>query len=145
MVNVSKRTIDGWLRSDPEFPELMAEVEFHKKNFFESGLVGQVEEGNVQSIIFANRTYNRDRGYGEVRGVEHSGTVNHLHAHAHLVLDPEQLGLDLDTTIKVLKALEEKGYRKHQETNPVLLTDYYTSENPMPLDEPEIAGQADEL
>jgi transcriptional regulator with XRE-family HTH domain len=134
MVNIPSREVKRWVQTDPEFVDLIDELQSYKKQFYESALIDQVAQGNVPSIIFANRTFNRDLGYGEVKGVEHSGSVthNHLHAHTHLVIDPEELGLDLPTTLKILEALEAKGYRKREEIPTALLVDRYTEDNPMP-------------
>ncbi len=77
-VLITKKELDKWLL-DPEFRDLMEEVEWHKGNFFEESLVKLVKEGNPQAVLFANKTFNKSRGYmarSEI-DVNHSGMVMH--------------------------------------------------------------------
>jgi hypothetical protein len=78
-VNVTKKELDRWIREDYGFAELVQEVEWHKANFFEEQLVNLVNEGNPTAVIFANKTFNRERGYANKLEVDHnhSGTVLH--------------------------------------------------------------------
>jgi hypothetical protein len=76
-IGVSQKMVTSWINDDPEFGELVEQMSFHKKNFFESALVGLVGAGVPSAIIFANKTQNRDRGYGNMVKVEHSGTIQH--------------------------------------------------------------------
>jgi len=50
-----------WKREDLEFAQLLDEIEFHKKNFYEEALNKQIAMGDSTCIIFANRTINADR------------------------------------------------------------------------------------
>jgi hypothetical protein len=63
------------VETDPEFAELVDEIHLHKKDFFESKLVELVQSGDSSATIFANKTMNRDRGYGDKTTIEHTGTV----------------------------------------------------------------------
>ena len=76
-VNITKKELDRWMHSDVEFAELVDEVQWHKGNFFEESLVALVQEGNPAAVMFANRTFNRERGYEKksTLSVEHSGNV----------------------------------------------------------------------
>lgn len=65
VVGMAKSEIDRWVRESPAFAELFAGVQEAKKDFFEGGLVRLVRAGDSAATIFANRTVNRDRGYGE--------------------------------------------------------------------------------
>ena len=103
MLDIPKAKLDAWVRSDPRFSELWAEVHFAKQNFLESALMNKVASGDTKSIIFANQTLNRDRGYGQTVRVE--GTVNHVHA----VIDVAKLDLDTDTRAKILLAVKQAG------------------------------------
>lgn len=78
-VRISKRELDRWINQDPGFAELLSEIEWHKGNFFESSLVRLVEENNPIAILFANKTFNADRGFNPARKVEMnvSGNVSH--------------------------------------------------------------------
>lgn len=76
-VGISKATLDYWCASDPDFAKLADEIHWHKGNFFESSLVDAVKGGDVPSILFANKTFNRDRGYGEsVKQINKTVTIN---------------------------------------------------------------------
>ena len=72
-----------------------------KKNFFESSLIGLVEEGHPGAVIFANKTVNADRGYSEKLRIEHTAQGNDL-------IDINELELDLDTRKKILDAIRSK-------------------------------------
>lgn len=100
-VGLAKKTLEGWIERDPDFARLMDEIEWHKGNFFESALVRAVKAGETGAILFANRTFNKDRGYGIK--VEHtvSGQINHVHT-----VDVDNLRLDLETKRKLLDAIE---------------------------------------
>lgn len=74
-VCVSKHVLDSWVSNDPDFARLLDEIHWHKGNYFESALVDAVGSGDIPSIIFSNKTFNRDRGYGESVKVEVNKTV----------------------------------------------------------------------
>ena len=65
LIGISKRQLDHWVEEDKAFRDLMEEFHWHKGNFFESALVGLVAQGDSSATIFANKTFNRNRGYGE--------------------------------------------------------------------------------
>lgn len=81
-VGVRRETIKRWLATDPTFAELVDEIQWHKGNYFEDQLVGLVAEGDPGAILFANKTFNRDRGYGAKVDVSVSGKVDHIHTAA---------------------------------------------------------------
>lgn len=101
-VNVSRRTFDRWRRTDPEFVELVDEIHWHKRNFFEGHLCALVAAGNASATVFANKSLNADRGYATKVTVE--GSVRHVHA----VVSVDDLGLDLETRKKILEAYRAK-------------------------------------
>lgn len=101
---VSRKTYEKWVADDPDFAELVQEMHWHKKNFFEESLVRKVAEGDTAAILAVNRTLNRDRGYAERLDVQHTGQVDHRHAH----IDITELGLPLDTERQVLRALRQR-------------------------------------
>jgi hypothetical protein len=112
-VNISVKTFRSWLLQDYEFSELIKEMEFHKKNFFESALVNLVREGDPAAIIFANRTLNKDRGYVDAKEV----TVNGKVEVNHNMIDMDSLELDMETRKKVLEAvrlLKEKNIQQER-------------------------------
>lgn len=108
---MDRQTFEGWYKNDPEFHQLFDEMNQVKKDFFEAPLVRKVDEGNISAILFANRTYNADRGYGNKVQVEHSGTVQHnvgVVSVKTLELDPEHKRVLLDA-IRAKKTQEEES------------------------------------
>lgn len=101
MVGVTKRQLDHW-REDLRFLELLEEVHMHKKNFFESQMIGLVAEGHPGATIHVNKTINADRGYGDKMELKHSGEIS-----GGDQIKIEDLPLDLETKKKVLDALRE--------------------------------------
>lgn len=115
MVNISKRTLDKWLAEDPDFPALVDELNYHKKNFFESQMIRMGKAFSEKAVIHANKTLNRDRGYGEKISVEHSGSVQHN----HLMIPLERLDLDVDTLLKIETAMQRLAQREEKNVTPV--------------------------
>ena len=108
MVGISRRTLEIWTHKDPNFLDLMNEIEWHKKNFFENSFVQLVVEGNPLAIIHANRTKNRDRGYGDKIEVTHQGSIN-------LTAIPlNKLKLSLECLLEIEEA--SKAYEEERET-----------------------------
>lgn len=108
MVGISKRVMDRWIANDPTFSELVTEIQWHKKNFYEERLVNLVALGDTTATIYANKTQNEDRGFGDRKkvDVQHSGEVQHL------VLDLNEL-MEYLTEETKLDLLE--GMRKQEE------------------------------
>jgi hypothetical protein len=107
-LNISRKTYEHWVQHDPDFAELVDEVEYHKKNFFETAFIGRVAAGDTAAILHAVRTKCRDRGYSDKIEVEHTGTVQHLHT-----VDVADLPLDVEVYRMILAAL-----RAHTAANP---------------------------
>lgn len=105
--NIPRRTFENWVTNEPDFSELMNEINVHKKNFFEASLVGLVARGDSAATIFVNRTYNRDRGYNEKVDVNVIGKIEHEHVHAHISIDELELGLEVRT--EILKAIRKRN------------------------------------
>lgn len=108
MTGISKRTLLLWKQEDLQFRQMVEEIHWHKKNFFERALINLVEERHPSAVMFVNRTVNADRGYTEKIQVEHQGTIN-----AGFELD--DLDLDIETKRKLLKAIREREARKKVE------------------------------
>ena len=104
VTHCSKRTIDAWAKTDPEFPALLEELQWHKKNYFESALVDLAAMQNVPAIIFANRTLNKDRGYSETLQVQMGGSVEVNHN----VISMDQLDLSLEVRVAIREAMRAK-------------------------------------
>ena len=69
-VNISKYMFRTWLDDDPDFASLVDTIDEMKKDFFEEHLCMLIQGGDSPATIFANRTYNADRGYSEKMKVE---------------------------------------------------------------------------
>lgn len=109
-LNVSKSMFENWRRNDPEFADLVDEVVFHKKNFFENSLLDLVAQGDSSAILFVNRTANRDRGYSEKMD------VNVLDSSRQNLLPLEEIGLSLEDKKKLLEHIREFKNRKQVES-----------------------------
>jgi len=106
-VNIPYGKFKQWVLSDPDFHQLMDEMLEHKKNFYESALVKLVKKGESAAIIFANRTINRSRGYGDKVEVNHTGQIDHR----MLVVSIDELKLPLEIRQTFLQAVREKKER----------------------------------
>jgi len=100
MVGMDRSGLEKW-KHDLHFLQLLEEVQWHKKNFFENSLIGLVEERHPGAVLFVNRTVNADRGYSEKIQVEHSGVIG-----AGFSL--EDLDLDMATRRVILEAIRKK-------------------------------------
>lgn len=109
-VGIRPAVVHTWMQSDPDFEELIKEVENHKDDFYESSFVELVRAGNVPATIHAAKTRLKHRGYGESKEVIHTGTIEHNHRHAVLTIDPEKLGLSVDCVKELLTKIREAGY-----------------------------------
>lgn len=107
-VGLDKRTLDQWTDSDPDFAELVSQVQWLKGNFFEEGLVKLCEHGDRGAILHANRTFNKNRGYGNQTTV--TGTVD-VNIENRLVLDLSELDLDPETRAKIADAVRAREQR----------------------------------
>lgn len=103
ILDISKAKLDSWVQTDPRFAQLWEQVHWAKQNFLESALMEKVAEGDTKSIIFANQSVNRDRGYGQ------SVKIEATHHHVHAVVDVTKLALDVETKSKILDAIRESG------------------------------------
>lgn len=115
MVGMSKSGLDRWIKEDPDFPRLLDEIQWHKKNYFEGGLIKLVKQGNVLATIFANRTANKDRGYGEKVEVNHTGAVQ-----VDVAFSIDELELPLEVRVQVLEAIRAKKALAADNTAPAL-------------------------
>jgi hypothetical protein len=109
IVGISKNTLEFWRRNDLEFLQLIEEIQWHKKNFFEHALMDLVEFRNPAAVMFVNRTMNADRGYTEKLQLEHSGGIDTTG------INIEDLDLDLDTRKKLLEAIRKQKAQKEME------------------------------
>lgn len=104
MVGISKKDLDLWMERDKAFADLIDEMTWHRKNYMESHLMKLVSAGNPHAVVFVNKCLNRDRGYVDKQVVEHTGQVNHAHAHINV----EELDLPLAVRRQVLDAVRKQ-------------------------------------
>ena len=110
-VGIDKRQLDTWVSTDPDFADLVKEIQWHKQNFFEEALVKLVASGDTSAILFANRGLNRDRGYGKEETVRHhpSGSIEH-----RSVLDLSELELSQACRIEIAQAIRKRDEELEQ-------------------------------
>jgi hypothetical protein len=101
---IDRKTMHAWIYNDPEFAELMEEIRWHQGNFFEGALVRKIAEGDTAATIFANKTFNRDRGYAEKVDVQVSGQIDH----SHTVIKIDELDLPLALRRQLLEAIRAR-------------------------------------
>jgi len=100
-VNISRTTLERWKTEDTGFAELVAQIPWYRKNFFEDALSGLVAGGDASAIIFVNKTYNRDRGYSEKVEID----MNLKGELDHNVMSVDMMKLPLTTRKEILKSL----------------------------------------
>ncbi len=100
-VNISRTTLERWKKSDTDFADLVKQIPWYRKNFFEDHLCKKVASGDTSAIIFVNRTYNRDRGYNERVEVDMnlSGELDQN------IMNVDVMKLPLNTRKEILKSL----------------------------------------
>lgn len=78
-VNIDKDTLDYWIQNDPDFAELVEQIQWHKDNFFEDSFIQLIRSGSEAATIHAAKSRLRNRGYGIKSEVEvnHSGQIEH--------------------------------------------------------------------
>lgn len=104
MVEIHRSTFMNWMKNDPKFGELVSEVMSARDDFFEEALFRRVQAGDTSAVIFANKTKNRKRGYGEVLEHSHSGAVEHNHG----MVDFTKLNLPMDVRKQIMEAIREQ-------------------------------------
>lgn len=100
MVGIAHGTLREWSETDPNFPRLLEELKWHKQNWVEEALMDLIALRKPEAVIFANRTLNRDRGYGDKLTID--GEVRHQHHHTFSI---DELNLPLETRKAVLEAI----------------------------------------
>ena len=134
LIGISKRQLDHWVEEDKAFRDLMEEFHWHKGNFFESALVGLVAQGDSSATIFANKTFNRNRGYGEKIQHEHSGTIDHQHTIEAVKVD--DLDLPLEVRRQILEALRHRNAALEDKSKEIQDADFEVkTPEPVPVTE----------
>lgn len=112
-VNISDQTYRQWVKNDPDFAALTQEMLVHKGNLFESALIKLVRNGDSAATIFANKTFNRNRGYGDKTSLTVNGEVEHKHS-------IEDLDLPVELRRQVLEAIRTKRMALEDKTGTVI-------------------------
>jgi len=76
-LKVGVREYERWIKQDPEFAEMIADIQAAKRHFVEGRLMGLVSAGSEKATLFAAERLMRDQ-YGQK--IEHTGTVNVNHS-----------------------------------------------------------------
>jgi len=105
-VNISRSTFNRWKEHDSDFSNLVDEIHWHKKNFFEDHLAKLIAGGDSSATIFANRTINRDRGYNEKVELDVRGAVEVN------TLDIDTLDLSIEVRKAILEAIRKRDEKK---------------------------------
>lgn len=103
LLKITKREMDKWLRDDPEFQELVAEIQFAKRNYAEDALFRLVGEGSEKAVLFANERLNREQYGNEIKV---SGEI----AHTSGTLDLAALDLPPALESAILDHLQNRGF-----------------------------------
>ncbi len=103
-VGISRSTVTKWAATDPDFALMLNEINSAKGDLFESAFIQLIQSGDSSAIIWANKTFNADRGYSEKVNVDIGGQVDHLHANFSI----DDLGLSLDVRKDILAAIRQK-------------------------------------
>ena len=74
-VGIDRTTHYRWLKEDPAYNYWSEESNMNMKDFGEQTLMQLLKERNPMITWNFNKTQNRDRGYGEQIGIEHSGEI----------------------------------------------------------------------
>lgn len=109
LAGVPHQTYKRWVANDPEFAELLDDVTFYKHNYYENALMGLVVRGEPSIVKYVAETQLGGRGYGSRKvqldaNIEHSGQVNHAHAH----IDLSTLDLEPDVLRQVIDAIAKQ-------------------------------------
>lgn len=106
---IPRRTLRTWVIGDPDFAEMLGEIDQAKKDMFENSLIDLVQARDTSATIFVNKTYNKDRGYGESKRLEVSGMVEHQHT----LVSMEDLALPLEVRQEILEAFKVKKLQEN--------------------------------
>lgn len=109
-LQINRKQFDGWVANEPDFAELMAEVHWHKKNFFEDALINRVAAGDTPAVIFAAKTQLKERGYNEKIDINVQQDINITSLQVSVQFD--QLELPLETRRQVLQAMRALPQRE---------------------------------
>lgn len=111
MTGIGEMTVYVWRKNDKDFKKLVEFIKQCRGDFCENALMEKIHEGDTASIIFANKTLNKDRGYDTRINVEVKGEIEHKNTISVKDLPPEKLRelLELARSKKSLPQLEDSS------------------------------------
>jgi hypothetical protein len=101
--NTCRKVWEQWYKTDPDFHTIMDEMLEHKKNFMEGALMDLIAMRDTSAVIFANKTFNADRGYAPKMQLDVKGEINHTHK----VLQVSKLQLPPEVKRVLAKAIQQ--------------------------------------
>lgn len=101
--NIDRRTFQLWMKNDDGFARIIDQIYESKKDLVEGKLFQLIEQGDTSAVLFASRTLNKDRGYGDSKTIKVDQTTTHRH-----LIDIDELDLTLEVRRAILEALRKK-------------------------------------
>jgi DNA-binding XRE family transcriptional regulator len=104
---IPRITFELW-KSDPDFQQLVNEIQEVKKDWAQNCLHRLVTMGDSPATIYLNRCYNKDRGLDDRQPiqVEVSGAIQHNHTHTIVAVE------DLDLPLNIQKLILDRVRQK---------------------------------
>jgi hypothetical protein len=93
-LRIPLRTFQNWIKTDPEFAELVSEVQDQKKAFVESRLFRLIAMGSERATIFGAERLLKEYS----AKMEYSGSIEHNHQH-NTGLDLSKLPVEVRSQI----------------------------------------------
>ena len=103
-VNVSKKSLDNWAKTDPDFFDLLAEMKWHITNFCEASLMELVRRLDPSAVRFALENLMPEK-YASKKNVNITGDVKVEHR-------VKAADLPYEVQLQLLEAIEAKEKQK---------------------------------
>lgn len=103
LTNLDRRTFQLWMKNDAGFADIIDELHHSKKDLVEGKLIELVKNGDTSAVLFASRTLNKDRGYGDSKSIKIDQTTTHKH-----LIDIDELDLSLEVRKAILEAMRKQ-------------------------------------
>ena len=101
-IGLSHAKLLRWSK-DGDFVTLMEFLRELRGDYFEDHLTTLIEDGDARAIIFANKTFNKKRGYGTTVDINVDSNINHSHT-----ISIEDVGMSLEERKKLLDTIRTK-------------------------------------
>lgn len=103
-IGITRDDLRKW-EKDPDFVELMVEVDEIQKDWIDGQLMAFVASGDLKATMFVARAKLADRGYNPVKTVVNEGKV----LHGHVDVTKVMANMSLDSQRELLKSLREQN------------------------------------